>query len=248
MSPSSLRPLCLVLVLAVLGGSALDAVLNLGDTFSGEICDPSDVDVLHFDALAATACRVRVTATGPISLRPRLQLIDLGTDQVLADVTAATIQADTLNLQLPSTGQYELRVSSADGSVGPYQLQSIGRYSLDKLNFFTRETVPAGGQSEVGFDALAGFQFFATIQPPNNSQAIPANPVLEGPGGPIALTGFLFQPPNQLAIKGLPLGITSLQSFVLRADNIGGTGQLVTHIMLRPTLPAKNVQESDDCP
>ena len=54
MSQPRLPTLVIALALAVLGGTAVDAVLNLGDTFLGDICDPLDVDVLEFDAIGGT--------------------------------------------------------------------------------------------------------------------------------------------------------------------------------------------------
>ena len=87
----------------------------------------------------------------------------------------------------------------------------------------------------------------ATINPAPSSQALPANPVVEGPGGPVPLTGFVFLQPDQIIIRKLPLGITSIQSFVLKADNVGGEGAFKTHVFLEPTIPKQTIEDDDDC-
>ena len=59
-------PLLLIVLIGAGVGSAVDAVLNLGDTFFGEIDSPGDVDVLRFSAVAGT----RVTVELPLGAGP----------------------------------------------------------------------------------------------------------------------------------------------------------------------------------
>ena len=182
-------------------------------------------------------------------LEARLILVNRTDDSVLADVVPTNPSgiADTLLVTLPDSGKYELRVSGENASTGMYRLQTTGRIPLESTNFFDTQTVLSGGQLEVPFEALNGYRFSATINPAPSSQALPANPVVEGPGGPVPLTGFVFLKPDQIIIRKLPLGITSIQSFVLKADNVGGEGAFKTHVFLEPTIPKQTIEDDDDC-
>ena len=238
----SSRSLILCTLALALGGSALDAYLNLGDNFLGEICDSSDVDVLHFDALAGSGTRIHVRATGAETLHPRVVLTDLTSSQVLADVSSTGPRALISMKQLPNTGRYEIRISSTDGTVGTYDAGTVGRTAPDKLNFVDTQSIDAGEQVCVEFAALAGFELSAGMSPAGSAVRF-ANPVLLGPDGPILLTGF----PDLVRVNQLPLGITTLTTFTLKADNIGGNGTVKTHVRLKETLDDATVVEDDDC-
>jgi hypothetical protein len=245
MSQPPIARLLVAIGLLVAGGSAVDAYLNLNDTFLGEICDPTEVDVLEFDALAGSGIVIRVLSTGMETLHPRIVLTDQTTGNVLGD-ESGLFRAIIEGVTLPTTGRYEIRVLSADGTVGTYGVVTTGRNAPDKVKFVVNETVAGGGIVEVTFDALAGFTFEGAIAAASPGPRF-ANPTLEGPHGPISLTGVLFQLPDLIRIDTLPLGITTLGSFTLRADNVGATGDVRTNVRLRSTLPRKTIVEEDDC-
>jgi hypothetical protein len=243
MSQLTIKSLCVFTLLATLAGAALDAVLNLDDTFLGEICDPGDVDIVQFEALGGSAARIHITATGNLLTRAILE--DLTTNQILFDVTATGQRLFVSTIDLKSTGTYELRISSADGSTGLYELKTLGRISPSKTNFVDLQSVAGGGSGEVNFDALAGFRLSATIKPASSPARLDGA-TLDGPNGPISITPFMTSFPDLIRLQEVPLGITGLGSFTLRYDNVGATGEVKTHMRLQPTLDRKTVVE-DDC-
>jgi len=243
MSQLTIKSLCVYLLVAVTAGAGLDAYLNLDDKFLGEICDPNDVDVVEFDALGGSAARFHITGAG--NLRPQAMLVDESTGNVLFDIAATGQRLFVSAVDLPSTGRYVLSIASADGSTGDYELKTVGRTNPKKLNFVDTQNVASGGTGEVEFDALAGYRLSATFIPTGPGVRVD-NARLDGPDGPVNLSGFITSFPDLIRIKELPLGITSLASFKLSVDNIGATGNVKTHVRLAPTLDRKTVVE-DDC-
>ncbi len=243
--PPLLRTL-VVVALVVLGGSALDAVLNLNDRFRGEICDPNDVDVVEFDALVDETIRLRVVATVPETLRPRLILTRKSDGALVADVASGGPVTTIGPIVAPQSQGYRLQILSADGSVGTYVLITQGRIDPERLKFVDTQNVLGGESVEVTFDALNGFGFsgqFAAATPGPRF----ANPSLEGPNGPVDLSGFVTSLGDLLRIDTVPLGLTALGTFTLKADNVGGTGDVKTRVQLRPTIKPTVVVEDDDC-
>jgi hypothetical protein len=241
-----IRTLVAAVLITVFGGSTLDAILNLGDSFEGEICKASEIDVVRFDALGLSLGKFRVIAEPP-GLHPRIQVINLTTDRVIADMSSTGGQVEILNLLLPDSGSYELHVSSADGSTGPYKLMTDQRFGPENLKLSVTQTIAQSNKLSVRFKAQAGFMLDAEIRPVDGSTAIPKNATLLGPSGPVSLTGFVVPKGNSILIQGLPLGLTSLGSFTLLADNIGDSGLLKSMLRLTPTLKPQTIFEADDC-
>lgn len=245
MNQPTLVRLLVAVGLLVAGGSAVDAYLNLNDTFLGEICDATEVDVLQFDALENTGVRIRVLSTGTGTLNPRAVLTDLSTGAVLADVSGGP-RAVIEGITLPLTGRYQVDISSADGSVGTYSVTTMGRYPPNLLKFTDTQNVMGGSSFEVSFDALPGFGFGGSIAAGTAGPQFD-NPSLVGPNGPIDLSGLVFQMPDLIRFDSLPLGLTALGTFTLKADNIGATGDVKTSVRLRQTLKRSTIVEDDDC-
>ncbi len=244
MNPRPIRLLLAVLLMA-LGGSAIDAVLNLGDSFEGEICKANEVDVLRFDALQTTKLNLVLDAQ-PL-FTPLVQVFDLSTGLTVGELSTTGPSIEMLTQNLPSTGAYEIRISSADGSTGTYSLSTDKRLPDRLVKISKLKPVEAGSVWSLRFDALAGFILNAEIRPGSGSDAIPANARMFGPGGPVSLTGFVLPQVNAIVIRDLPLGLTTLGAFTLVADNIGGPGSFKSFLNLKETTKPKSVSELDSC-
>ena len=246
MQSVKIRTLILATILGALGGSALDAILNLGDSFDGELCKPSQVDFVEFDALHGMLGSFLLD-TGPGGFTPRMKIVDVSTGDTLLDTTGVGSTLQINEVVFPSSGKYQLRIASGDGGSGTYSLTTGKNIPLDLLRLLDTQQVATGRQFVERFQALAGWRMAVQIRPGESSPAIPTNVTLTGPNGPIPLTGFVVPIPGGVSIPQFPLGLTSLGNFTLRVTNTGGTGDLKSVIRLQELIPPTTVVEQDDC-
>src|SRR5215510_9870123 len=123
----STRLAAVILLVAPLA-SAQDAVMKLGDAFTGSIETAFDTDSVHFPGIAGML--LTTTAKGSKGFHPTLSLTDLTTGQPV-DLTGFLVgvggaKATIKKLPLPSTGDYELTIGPADASLGGYKLTTKG--------------------------------------------------------------------------------------------------------------------------
>ena len=237
--------LLLVVALAVLGGSALDAVLNLGDTFVGEICEPTEIDHVRYEAFAGTVVTLDLTAPAPF--RPRFTVTNLSTGQIVGGGVVDGSGTAQAILGMPSTGLYDVRLTSSDGSIGEYTLVTDKRLPDRRMKIDKTVFVSGGEVLDSRFDALNGFLLNADIRAAAGSDAALANARVIGPAGPLSLTGFVIPVTNAVVIRNLPLGITTLSSFNIEVDNIGDDGLVLSKLRLVEGIPPATVFEEDDC-
>jgi len=217
---------------AVLLGTGVDAVLNLGDTFKGSIV-VDDEDVVQFAAIAGSKITLTMKAAKS-NVIPQMELIHLDTGNNIILPTNSGKKKLTLKaIELPFTGMYEVRMTGAVGTIGDYSLKT-----KEKLKGVTKpsleEEVAAGGNlGGLSFGAKPGYILSGTISAPKKSEAVVGNPtiVLSGDEGgePQPLTG-MFNKKGNFIIADLTL--KELGTYVVVTPNEGLTGIMKAKLKL----------------
>jgi len=233
-------PLFLFVLLAAGAGAALDALLNLGDTFRGAISHGDDVDVIEFDAVANTVLTVTAKADKKQLLLPSLEVIDLTTDISLATEASGKKKTAVKKLILPSTGRYRVCISGHQATTGSYKVKTKGKITKAvKKTLAIEESVAADASFSIVFDASPAMKLSARIGKNKKSD-------LEGPGeAPIFLTGFFSEKNDKIIIKNVEL--PELGTYTLTVDNAGAIGAMKGKLSLKPPkIPKSAVDEPSE--
>jgi hypothetical protein len=228
-----------VLVLIALSAAPraqdVDGQLNLGDTFTGVVSEADEVDVALFDALQGTEITITGKPAKGSDLVLHVQVVDPGTDEVLAEMSDE--KSVKLELVSPLTATLELRVSGDGGSTGGFSIQTKAK--LQKAAFSPASEPGSGspGSAHVDFDALAGTQLNLTVQPAKGSGAEVGPLVLVGPAGPVDLAPFTTVKNGKVTVKKALL--PDFGPYTLDVDNVGDPGDLVVKLTLKAAKPKK---------
>lgn len=178
-----------LLLLASADLRAQDAVIALGDSFSGSIDSAFDTDSVQFSSVAGAL--LTVTAKGSKGFVPTLLLHDQTSAEDLdlsANLKLAGSKLTLKSFALPSSGVYLLIVGPSAGQTGAYKLTTKVKLGKTVKSFKTDgETAPGGGAIEFG--ALPGVTLTAVVKPNKGATAVPSVPLLQGPEGGIPLDG-----------------------------------------------------------
>lgn len=247
------RLLTLLLTLACLAplpaAQVLDAVMRPGDRFLGALDDAEDIDVLRFHSVAGAELTLVLTAAKS-DVVPHLELVDLSDDSTVVDagpLKPGKGKVVVKKLVLPSSGAYDLLITSDDGSTGSYQFKLVEKLPKALKKIKLEQLVSSGDDLELAFDAVAGMEIDARISAGKKSAANPLAPVLDGPVGSVPL-GESLQ--SKLKPKGdshrlKKLGLDLGGSYTLRSENGAeedGTLKLVFGLR-RQKLPKRTLEE-----
>ncbi len=232
---------------AVLLGTAVDAILNLGDTFKGTIL-VEDTDVVEFSAVAGQKLNVSVKADKGQGLLPQFRVVDLTTDEdVVALIASGKSKTSVKKVVLPSTGLYQIEVSGAEGTIGSYTMTTSTKIGKDVKSIVNEAGAGTGSTQETPFDANAQWTLDGTIAAGKKSDAVPFNPTIDGPltegGDPVELTGFITKKNDKFTIKDLV--IPALGSYVISVENQGLSGVIKTSLKLKPNKTQKQTITED---
>ena len=234
---------------AVLLGTAVDATLNLGDTFKGTI-DIADEDIVRFAGVAGEKIKVSVKATKS-DLVPQIQVVDLTTMMDVVPVTnnSPKKKVSVKQIVLPTTGEYEIRVTgAAEGPIGAYTLKTGSKVGKDVTKPSSSDTVGAGETQETTFGGKAMWTLSGKITSSKKSTAVPGVPTIEmlsgiTEGDPMDLTGF-FDKKGNFVIEDLVL--PELGTYVVAVENEGMTDILETKLKLKKNkVKKKTVTEGE---
>jgi WD40-like Beta Propeller Repeat len=188
-----LRKLLAAALLLVLGAGlrAQDAVITLGDSFTGSIDSAFDSDTVQFSSVAGAL--LTATVKGSKGFQPTFALHDETSGQTL-DVSASLKGTGTSKLTLksfalPDTGDYVMVIGTAQQQTGAYKLTTKAKIGKT-LKSFKVDGASAPGGGSVTFSALPGVTLLATIRPDKGATDVPGVPALDGPLGPIDLFSF----------------------------------------------------------
>jgi Tol biopolymer transport system component len=230
-----LRTAALLLALAPLT-AAQDALLKLGDAFTGSIDSAFDSDTVRFECVAGTL--LTTSAKGAKGFHPALTLTDL-TSGLPVDLTdhvfgAGGAKTSIKKLPLPTTGEYELSVGPADDTLGGYKLTTKGVVPKP-LKVFKDGTASEPGTGEVHFAAGPGTKLTAVVKPVKGSDVVPGVPVLTGPDGDVDLFDFVDLTTGKVPtakVTGLVLATLGDYTFTAVAQADGEAPPLVTTLKL----------------
>jgi hypothetical protein len=249
-----------ILVTGVLLGAAVNAMLNVGDKYKGEIFVDSE-DILEFEGLAGEKINVNVKPDKGSDLLATISVTDPD-GAMIASETATKKKVAIKKLELPTTGVYQIHVSGANGTIGAYTLNTGGKIGKDiKQKTNDAGVGPDGDTQDTMFDAksavpdpknpseLKSYLLNGSINAPKKSDAVPFNPTLTGPGtegsDPVELTGFIEKTKKGgFKIKKLPL--PDLGTYVLSVENSGLSGIIKTKLKIKPPKVKKQTIDGSD--
>jgi hypothetical protein len=255
MQPAKLSTVLACLLGAVLLGTALDAVLNLGDSFKGNL-GVDDEDIVQFAGLKGEKIGVTVKADKGQGLLPAFRIVDLTTSlEVVFLTTSGKNKVSVKKIELPTTGLYQIHITSFEKTIGSYTLKTKGKLSKAVLRPSNSTAIGPKETQETPFDSKGPaenapegskdkFTLNGTIASTKKSGAIPFNPTLSGPeeGDPIELTGFITKSKKgKFTIKGLEL--PELGTYVLSVQNQGLSGVIKTKLKLKKPKVKKQTFE-----
>jgi Tol biopolymer transport system component len=231
----STRLVAAILFVAPLA-SAQDAVMKIGDVFTGSIDTAFDTDVVHFPGMAGML--LTTTAKGSKGFHPTLTLTDLSSGQPV-DLTGFLVgvggaKATIKKLPLPTTGDYELTIGPADASLGGYKLTTKGVVTKS-LKSFKDGSSTEPGTGEVDFAAMPGTKLTAKVKPAKGFESVPGVPLLTGPDGPIDLTSFTTLTSGKVPtakVAPVELPVMGDYTFTVVAQTDGDVPPLFTSLKL----------------
>lgn len=245
-----------ILVTGVLLGTAVDAMLNLGDTFKGDIVIGGE-DIVEFEGLAGDTVNVSVNAMKGESLLPNIEITAPDMSSV-AELSTGKKKVSLKKVELPVTGVYQIHVTGIEGTIGAYTMKTSGKLSKGNKKKKNDSSVGNGEIQDTMFDAksavpdrknpeeLKSYELSGTIKSTKKSEAIPFNPTISGPsdegGDPVVLTGFIEKTKKgEFKIKKLPL--PDLGTYVLSVENAGLSGVINTNLSIKQPKLKKQVIE-----
>lgn len=181
---SLLVVLCLLLGTAPAAAQVVDAALNPGDSFSGEIAGADDVDLVELDVISGATLVIGVAAGPKSTLVPRVELRD--DEGALVAEATATKKKVTLKLAgegVPTTGTHRIHVSGADGSTGSYTLKFTEKLPKSASTTTLAEDIGADQPFVLDFEGAIGMLATITLKSAKGSAARPGAPVLTDPEG-----------------------------------------------------------------
>ena len=244
-----------ILVTGVLLGTAVDALLNVGDTFNGDVL-MGETDIVEFEGLAGEKFTGNVKPQKGSTLFPNIKLIapDMS---VVAEAAATKKKVALKGIELPMTGVYQIEVGGENDTEGTYKLKTkskLGKTIKRRKNqTAVGNTKVDGDTQDTDFEAksevpdpkdpsgpMKAWLLNGKIQSPKKSEAVPFNPVVYGPssdegekGDPLELTGFISKnKKGAFQIKNLVL--PDLGTYTLSVENTGISGVINTNLKIKP--------------
>lgn len=243
-NPACLAPvLALSLLLPPSLAQEVDVDMLLGDSFSGAIDAPGDVDVARLLGVAGQAVTLHVKPVKGAALVPTLDLLLADTLETVPGQQSKG-QGALLKAVLPETGTYLLCVAASGDATGGYKLKSKGALPKSATK---PDSEPGSepGSAALKVDALAGSRLVATIRPAPGTQAEVGALTLTGPAGQVPLAPWMKSKGDKVLLQQVPLA--EFGAYVLEAANAGDPhGELlITATVLKPKLGKLQLIEGD---
>ena len=234
---------------AVLLGTAVDATLTVGDTFKGTLTI-GDEDVVRFPGVAGQRFTANIKADKGSGLLPEIRVIDLSTMMdVVPPTSTGKKKVGVKKVELPSTGLYEIRITSVESTIGAYTIKTKEKLGKAVLKPSTKTAIGPEETQDTTFGAKENYTLNGTIAAPKKSDAMPFNPTISGPdmeeGTPVELTGFISKnAKGKFTIKDLVL--PDLGTYVLTVENSGLSGVINTNLKLKkPKVQKQTITEDE---
>ncbi len=226
------------------GGGPPTAV-DLGNRFEGTFSAGEDVDEISFEGVAGMLVSIDARRTTG-DARPDFSLIAPlgGAVDLAAHVRVSAKGTKVTNVPLPETGTYRVAFLSANGTGGPYSVQTKGKASpgLKKVTAEGSVATPAS-IVEVPFLAMEGGKLKGKVL--SGGSGLDPSVELLGPGAtPISLVGYAVSKPLvSVSLTGVPLPATG--TYTLRVTGANGTTGAFTAKLgvLFPKVPPLVVTE-----
>ena len=217
---------------AVLLGTGVDAVLNLGDTFKGGIV-VDDEDVVQFAAVAGSKVTLTMKAAKS-NVIPQLEMIYLPTgENVFFQTNSGKKKLTVKNIEILQTGMYEVRCTGAVGTIGDYSLKTKEKLNKGVTKPKLEEELGVGEGLGLDFGAKPGYILSGTVGPAKKSEAVAGIPTITFPddegGVGVPLTGFFN---NKGIFQIADLTLETLGSYSVIVQNEGLTGIMKTSLKL----------------
>ncbi len=246
MQQAKISTVVVCLAVAVLLGTTVDALLNLGDTFKGEIL-VDDEDIVEFEGLAGEKVTISMKADKKQSLLPELAITDPDDDEIASEASGKK-KTTIKKLELPATGVYQIHMTGAEATIGTYTTKTKGKLSKANKSFKNDSGVGPEETQDTSFDAKSGYLLNGTINGLKKSDAVPFNPTISGPeeGDPVELTGFITKnKKGNFKIKDLVL--PELGTYTLSVENSGLSGIIKTSLKLKaPKMKKQTIVEESE--
>jgi len=244
MQQAKISTVVVCLAVAVLLGTTVDALLNLGDTFKGEIL-VDDEDIVEFEGLAGERVTVSMKADKGQSLLPELAITDPDDAEIASDASGKN-KSTIKKLELPATGIYQIHMTGAEATIGTYTTKTKGKLTKAIKSFKNDAGVGPEDSQDTSFDAKTGYLLNGTINGIKKSEAVPFNPMLMGPTDPVELTGFITKnKKGNFKIKDLVL--PELGTYTLSVENSGLSGIVKTKLKIKaPKVKKQTIVEESE--
>jgi hypothetical protein len=247
-----------ILVIGVLLGTAVDGMLNVGDTFIGNIT-VMDTDVVEFEGVAGEKITAKVKSSKGSLLLPLVKIIAPDMSVVAQNFTGNK-NAALKKIELPVTGVYQIEVSGTNATIGSYKMTTKSKLSKAITKPKNNSAVGNGMKQDTPFDSksetknpadptgpLKTWLLSGTIKRAKKSDAVPFNPSITGPpgseGDPIELTGFITKNKKGVfKIKNLVL--PDMGTYMITVENSGLSGMINTNLRVKkPKLKKQKVEK-----
>lgn len=206
--------------------SGPDAILKLGDEFTGNVISNVDVDVIEFEALQGT--KLTFTAKGKQNFRPTLRLFDADTGSELnigAHLTGlGTKTVKITNFNASKTGTYALWIGGYGGQTGKYEVETKGKAEPLLTSFSEQTFFGAGQQLLIPFQMIYGSKVDFRVEPKKGSAAVPSIIGFEGPSGAVPIDPYLKEIGKVVLANKVPADSTGFFGFTIA--NVGGAGEM----------------------
>ena len=238
-TPLRLRAAAAAVALATLFADAthaqeLDADIQLGDQFKGEILHNADVDVLRFSTLQSALVTITVESTSKVKPYARVRNVANGAfvDTVPFEKGLGSKKFVIKKLPIPETGSYEIQIQTANNKSGKYKVKTKVKYPNTITKVKTFLSMAAGETKTVKLLSDEGWKITGLIKPGKNSAALPSVTSLNTPSGVSDISGFVVQKGKKLKIK--KLFTDELGEYFLSVQNVGQLGEIVVDLEVTP--------------
>ncbi|MFG0320117.1 MAG: hypothetical protein ACF8XB_22790 [Planctomycetota bacterium JB042] len=232
---------------AALGQAAGEIMFN--EKFLGLIDSSLDEDLIQFEEVAGSTLKVTVTANSGNNLHPGLELLDDAMTPI--DVGSALKlkkkKAQIKGFELPATGVYYVRVTSANQLTGTYK--AVIKGSAPKKYQGTATISAPGEIDEIEFHARAGSKLKGSIEQVTGDVQ-PFAIELVGPGGVLAaIAGGIETNPEVTEVSLKKIDLPSFGTYRLRITGQSGTtGEYAWNFKVVPPDPVKGKVYEDGHP